>query len=113
MHIHSERCLSGFPSRDAEDGAYLCGVDAGSRKVVEGFAGDGDDVVADEGRAFAGTLFGVFETALPFEHGPAGVVVLGEFGKDGFEGDLTVADGTEASGAVGPILIAAIDTLAA
>src|SRR6185312_3852412 len=46
------------------------------------------------------------------EHGPAREVILRELGEDRSEIHLTVAERAEASGAIGPGLIAAIDPLA-
>src|SRR6185312_8636507 len=78
-----------------------------------GALGDLDDVLADEGCAFLRALLGVLDAALPFQHGPARVAVLGELAEDRAEVDLAVAQRTEAAGAIDPALVAAIDTGAA
>ena len=66
-------------------------------------------MVADEARAFARAVLGVFERAFPLQHRPAGIVVLGELGEDGPEVDLAVAERAEAARTLGPAQIAAID----
>ena len=67
----------------------------------------------DKGGAFAGAVFRMFEAALPFENSPAFEIVCGELAENGFEVDLSVAQGAEAARAVDPGLVAAIDALAA
>ena len=85
----------------------------GLREIIECTIGDPDDVVADERGALARTVLGMFEAAFPFQHGPARVVVLRELAEDAPEIDLSVAERTETSGSVDPVLIAAIDAGAA
>ena len=70
-------------------------------------------MVADEGGALPGPVLGRLEGALPLQHRPALVPVLGELGEDGAEVDLAVAERAEAAGAVLPGLVAGIDALAA
>ena len=45
-------------------------------EIVEGLLGDADDVIADEGRAFARAVLGMLQAAFPFQHRPAVVAVL-------------------------------------
>src|SRR4051794_6555925 len=59
-------------------------------KVVERALGHADDVIGDEGRAFARAVFRVLEAALPLQHGPTGVVVGSHLGEDRAEVDLAV-----------------------
>src|SRR5437867_1808133 len=65
------------------------------------------------GLAAAGAVLRVLEAALPLEHCPAGIVVLGQFREDRLEVHLTVARGTEPAGAIDPRLEPAIHALAA
>ena len=51
----------------------------------------------------------MLQRALPFQHGPAGEVVLRHLGEDLREIDLPVAQRAEPSGAIHPCLIAAVD----
>src|SRR5436309_9987497 len=92
------------PSGDAEHAAVGSHVGAGTGEVVERFFGDADDVVGDELRPFASAVLGVLETAFPFEHRPARIVVLGELGEDRFEVHLAIAERTEPSGPIDPRL---------
>lgn len=89
------------------------GAGAGGGEIVEGGLGRLDDVALDERGALGGALFGGFDAALPFENGPAGEIVLGEFRKDGWEIDLAVAGGAETARALQPRLITAVNALAA
>lgn len=100
-------------SRKAEDEADGLRICPGGGEVVEGGFGGFDYVAFDEGRALGGALLGGLDAAFPFENGPAGEVVLGEFGEDGGEIDLPVAGGAEAARTLQPGLIAAVDSLAA
>ncbi len=79
-------------------------------KFIERTFGDADDVIFNECGAFRCPLFRMLQATLPFHHGPALVVVLSKLGEDRFEVHLAVAQGPESSGAVHPVLIAAIDT---
>src|SRR5262245_49752173 len=99
------------PSMDAEHAA-VCGlIGAGAGEIVEGLLGDADDVVGDEPGALARAVLRMLETAFPLQHGPAREVVLRELGEDRLEIDLAVAERAEAAGAIGPGLVAAIDSL--
>src|SRR5438552_16087759 len=80
-------------------------------EVIEGPLGDPDDVVLDEGRAFGGAVLWMLQAALPFQHRPGIVIVLGELGEDAAEIHLAVAEGTEAPCPAHPALIAGIDAL--
>ena len=51
------------------------------REVVEGVRRRADHVLADERCAFARAVLGMFQRALPLEHRPAVIVVLGELEK--------------------------------
>src|SRR5262245_49175058 len=85
-------------------------VGAGRGEVVEGGLSHSDDVVADESRAFACPILGVFQAALPLQHGPGVIVVLGELRENRVEGDLPVAEGAKPAGALDPAFIAAVNT---
>ena len=87
-------------------------VGAGGGEIVECCRGGLDDVARDEGGAFGGALFGGLDAAFPFEDGPAGEIVLSQFGEDCGEIDLAVAERAEAAGAIDPRLKAAVDALA-
>jgi len=84
-------------------------IDRRLHQGIEGTALDLDDVVADEGGTFARTLVLMLQAALPFEHGPAVVVVLRELGKDRAEVDVAVARRTKPPRPVDPFLIARVD----
>src|ERR1700688_4871483 len=86
-------------------------IDARIGEIVEGPAGRLDDVASDEGGALGGALVAALDAAFPFEHGPAGKVVLGELGKNAAEIDLSVTQRTEPAGPVDPGLEPAIDAL--
>src|SRR5436309_8117195 len=49
-----------------------------AREIVEGVLGHPDDVALDERSTLGRPLLGMLERALPLEHRPAVVVVLGE-----------------------------------
>src|ERR1700685_4446729 len=87
-------------------------VGAGGGEIVEGGGGGLDDVARDEGGAFGGALFCALDAAFPFEHGPAGEIVLRQLEKNRGEIDLAAAERAEAAGAIDPGLIAAINALA-
>ena len=70
-------------------------------------------MVADEHRALARAVFGVLEAALPLQHRPAAVVITGQLAEDAFEVHLSVAQRTEAPGALQPGLKATVHTLLA
>src|SRR5437867_901236 len=101
------------PSGHAEHAAVRRHVGTGTGEIVECLFRDADDVVGDELRSFAGAVLGVLETALPLQHRPAGIIVLGELREDRLEVHLTVAQRTEPSGPIGPRLEPAIHALAA
>src|SRR5262249_1888810 len=65
-------------------------VRAGTGEIVEGRLCRFDDVIGDEGSAFARALLGALDTALPFEDGPAFEAVLSQLRKNRLEIDLTV-----------------------
>src|SRR5216117_1366779 len=100
-------------SGDAEHPAIRGEVGAGAGEIVERLLGHTDDVVGDELRPFAGAVLRMLDAALPLEHRPAGIVVLRQLREDGLEVHLTVAEGTEAAGAVDPRLEPAIHALPA
>ena len=77
-------------------------VDAAASEVVEGFLGDLDHVLADEGRAFLGSLDGILEAAFPFDDGPTVIAVLGEQREKTGPFHLTVTSGAEAASAFLP-----------
>src|SRR6187399_336166 len=81
------------------------------REIVERLFSDANDVLLDEGRAFARAIFGMLERALPFEHGPAFEIVGGHLREDAAEVHLSVAQRTEAPGAADPRRVSGIDAL--
>src|SRR5258705_8144218 len=103
----------GTMSGDAEHPAIRRLVGPGAREIVERLLGHTDDVVGDELRPFAGAVLRMLDAALPLEHRPAGIVVLRELREDRLEVHMTVAQGTEAAGAIEPRLEPAIQTLPA
>src|SRR6266545_3306073 len=106
-------CSGWTMSGDAEHPAVRGLVGAGAGEIVERLVRHPDDVVGDELRPFAGAVLRVLDAALPLEHRPAGIVVLGELREDRLEVHLPVAQGTEPAGAIDPRLEPAIHALAA
>src|SRR5882762_10064834 len=51
-------------------------VDAARSEIVEGAFRHANDVLGDKIRAFPCAVLGMFQATLPFQHGPAGIVVL-------------------------------------
>src|SRR5215217_1948067 len=111
--LRGNDAVGGVGLAQPENLAIGCNIRARRGEIVEGMFGDADDVVLDELSAFAGTVFGVLDGAFPFQHGPAGKVVLRHLGEDGGEIDLAVAKRAEAPCPVDPALVAAINALAA
>src|SRR6266516_992305 len=103
----------GTMSGDAEHAAIRGLVGAGTGEIVERLLGHTNDVVGDELRPLAGAVLRMLDAALPLEHRPAGIVVLRELREDRLEVHLTVAEGTEAAGAIDPRLEPAIHALPA
>ena len=60
-------------------------------EIVEGSLGCFNDVPGDKRRALLSTLFGTFETAFPFQHGPSLETDFREQSEDLFEVDLPVS----------------------
>src|SRR5882672_11993647 len=86
-------------------------VHAAAGKVVKRALGHADDVVGDERRTFARAVLRVLDAALPFQHGPAGVVVGRHLREDRGEVDLPVSERTEPARALEPGLEAAVHAL--
>src|SRR5579859_5078598 len=78
-------------------------------EIVEGALGYIDQHAADESGSFARALYGILDAAFPFQHRPAVKAVLRQFGEDALEIDLPVARTAETSGAILPVLVAAVD----
>src|SRR4249920_2505771 len=97
---------------EAEHPPDLLRIALGAGEVVERLLGDADDVLANELGALGCTGLGVLQRALPLEHGPAVVVVLGHLREDRAEVDLAVAERAEASGPLQPRLVARVHALA-
>src|SRR5438067_97050 len=55
----------------------------------------------------------MLDTAFPFEHGPAGVIILCQFAKNGFKVDLPIAERSESACPVNPWLITTVYSLLA
>src|SRR5688572_25772503 len=87
---------------------HQCMIHIGTGEVVERLVGHLDRVLSDEPGTFGGTDGSVLERTLPFEHGPAGIIVAGQAREYSAEIDLTVSEGAEARGARQPGLISAI-----
>ena len=69
-------------------------------------------MIANEVGPLGGAILRVLEGALPLQHGPAGVVVLGELAEDGAKVYLAVPQGAKAPRPPEPGGIAPIDPLA-
>src|SRR3954447_11051066 len=78
-------------STQAEHLAIRKIVGACPGKIVEGALGHADDMMLDEIRAFARTVFRVLERAFPLQHRPAVEIIGRKLGKDTAEIDLSVA----------------------
>ncbi len=66
-------------------------------------------MLLDEASALLCPLCAILEAALPLQHGPAVIAVLGQLAEDLFEIDLAVSQRTEAAGTLDPVLVAAIN----
>ena len=100
--------LRRFTGADAQDAVKLFFVGLSAGEVVKRFCGLLDQVTGDKWCAFGGALFGIFQAAFPFEHGPAFESVLGELAENTAKVDLAVAERTEATGTVFPALVTAV-----
>jgi len=67
----------------AEEAAVHCLIDPGAGEIIEGTIGGLNDMAGDEGRTLGGTLLAAPDAALPFQHRPAGKIVLRQLGEDG------------------------------
>jgi hypothetical protein len=65
-------------SAQAEKAAVDALIDAGAGEIVEGAIGRLDDVPGNEGRAFGRPLLAALDAAFPFQHRPAGKIILRE-----------------------------------
>src|SRR5678815_2426338 len=74
------------PARFKDRGSGIS-PSSGLRKIVERAVGHANDVVANECRSFARAILGMLQAAFPFEHGPAGIVVLRELAENALEID--------------------------
>src|SRR5687767_7222410 len=104
------RCVPRAPrsSSQAKQSLDLRRIRGSAREVVKRFLRHPNDVIANERRTLRGALFGMLQTALPLEHGPAVVAVLRHLREDRLEVDLAVAERAEAPGAVDPGLVARV-----
>src|SRR5271154_1357515 len=102
-----------LPSAQAERALDLLLVDRAGGEVVERLVGHADDVLLDKLGALARAVLGMLQGALPFQHRPGGISVLGELGENAAEIDMAVAERAEAPGAIDPGGIARIDALPA
>src|SRR5262245_17481288 len=96
------------PERAADRGL----VHLAAGEVVECAARRRDQVLRDERCAFLGALLSVLEAALPLQRRPAFVAELRQQREHGCEVDLPVAERTETTRAVLPVLVAAVHTRA-
>src|SRR5262249_10465869 len=55
---------------DAEHASDLRLVGGGAGEIIERLIGDTEDVIRDESRTLAGTVFGILQAAFPFQNGP-------------------------------------------
>src|SRR5581483_1202429 len=78
-------------------------------KVVKCLRWRVDEHAFNEGRSLARALNGIFNAAFPLQHGPACKTVLRQFGEDLFEVNLPIPHAAEATRAILPVLVAAID----
>src|SRR5882757_8655770 len=81
-----------------------------AREVVKGVLGDPNNMIANEGRTLARSVFRMLQGTLPLHDRPTGIVILRELAEDAAEIHLTIAQGAKTPGAVDPILVSAIDT---
>src|SRR5436190_22684066 len=82
-----------------------CGA---AREIVERYLGRLDQMPRDEWRSFGSPLFGTFDAAFPFQHGPPLVARFGQQCEHAAEIDLAVSQRSKAPRALRPRLIAAI-----
>src|SRR5699024_11936923 len=82
-------------------------------KIIESLFGYPDDMISDEPGSFAGSVFGMFHAAFPFQNSPTVVIILGKLTENSFKVHLPVAQGAKASRAVSPILVSAINARSA
>jgi hypothetical protein len=82
---------------------------AGRCEIVERPVRHADDVSRDEGRAFSGRNFRVFEAIFPLIDRPAAEIILGKLREDLLEVDLAIAERAISGGAVQPRLISGIE----
>lgn len=66
-------------------------------------------MAADKFTAFTRPGIAILQAALPLQHRPAVVVVLGQLAENALKVDLPVAGRTEATGAVDPRLVTTVD----
>src|SRR5271170_6684992 len=99
------------PSAQAERARDLLLVDAAAGEVVERLLGHANDVLLDEFGALARAVLGMLQAAFPFEHRPRRIAILRHLGENAAEIDLPVPQRTEATRALDPGRIAAIDAL--
>src|SRR5579883_2170649 len=93
-------------AKNAPVGLFVLGA---AGKVVKCFCWRVDEHAFNEGRSLARALNGIFNTAFPFQHGPACKTVLREPGEDLLEVNLSIPHAAEATRAIPPVLVAAID----
>src|SRR5258707_11911756 len=72
-----------------------------------------NDVAANELRAFTRAVLGMLQRTLPFQHRPAGKIVLRHLREDRAEIDLPIAKRPETPRTFDPAVIAAVHTLLA
>src|SRR5690606_24193714 len=81
-------------------------------EIIKRPSGNRDDMTADKFTALTRAGIAILQAALPLQHRPAVVVVLGQLAENALKVDLSVAGRAEASGAVDPRLVAAVDAAA-
>ncbi len=85
-------------------------VRATACEIIEGPGRNVDEHALYEWGALGGSLHGVFDAAFPFEHRPACVADLRQLRENTLEVNLPISQAAEATRAVSPVLVAAVDT---
>ena len=101
-------CRANKPAADNPDVNHGCPCG----EIIKRPSGNGNNVAADKFAALTRAGIAILQAALPLQHRPAVVVVLGQLAEDALKVDLPVAGRAKASGAVDPRLVAAVDAAA-
>jgi hypothetical protein len=85
-------------------------VGAAGGKFIDCTMRTANDVAGNEWGALASAILGMLQAALPLQHRPAVLSILGELAEDGFEVSLPVSGRTEVAWPVNPLLVSAINS---